>query len=382
MKKDCNIGNVRLANPFLLAPLAGVTDAPFRRICGEMGAGLVYSEMVSAKGLWYKDKNTDRLLEILDGEAPVAYQIFGHEPEIMAEAVHMLNERKHVLLDINMGCPVPKIVRNGEGSALMRDPDLAQRVVEAAVSASTKPVTVKIRAGWNDAEKNAVEVARAIEAGGASAVAVHGRTREQFYSGNADWNIIAAVKDAVRIPVIGNGDVTDVTAAYRMMQETGCDFVMIGRGALGNPWIFESLARAWTAGAFDALRTEAQGTEANRQGAAGARAAAQDTDLSRQGGSRNAACTQPAGAAVKVQQPGAAADPALYNCAPSKEQKIAMMLRHFDDVYALKGEYTAVREMRKHVGWYLKGVPGAAAFRGRINQINDAAALRAAIRSI
>lgn len=382
MKKDCNIGNVRLANPFLLAPLAGVTDAPFRRICGEMGAGLVYSEMVSAKGLWYKDKNTDRLLEILDGEAPVAYQIFGHEPEIMAEAVHMLNERNHVLLDINMGCPVPKIVRNGEGSALMRDPDLAQRVVEAAVSASTKPVTVKIRAGWNDAEKNAVEVAQAIEAGGASAVAVHGRTREQFYSGNADWDIIAAVKAAVRIPVIGNGDVTDVTAAYRMMQETGCDFVMIGRGALGNPWIFESLARAWAAGVFDALRTEAQGTEANRQGAAGARAAAQDTDLSRQGGSRNAAGAQPAGAAVKVQQPGAAADPALYNCAPSKEEKIAMMLRHFDDVYARKGEYTAVCEMRKHVGWYLKGVPGAAAFRGRINQINDAAALRAAIRSI
>ena len=243
-------------------------------------------------------------------------------------------------------------------------------------------MTVKIRAGWNDAEKNAVEVARAIEAGGASAVAVHGRTREQFYSGNADWNIIAAVKDAVRIPVIGNGDVSDVTAAYRMMQETDCDFVMIGRGALGNPWIFESLARAWTAGAFDALRTEGQGTEANRQGVAGACPATQDTDLSRQGGSRNAAGAQPAGAAVKVQQPGAAADPALYNCAPSKEQKIAMMLRHFDDVYAHKGEYTAVREMRKHVGWYLKGVPGAAAFRGRVNQINDAAALRAAIRSI
>ena len=167
-----------------------------------------------------------------------------------------------------------------------------------------------------------------------------------------------------------------------MMQETDCDFVMIGRGALGNPWIFESLARAWTAGAFDALRTEGQGTEANRQDVAGACPATQDTDLSRQGGSRNAAGAQPAGAAVKVQQPGAAADPALYNCAPGKEQKIAMMLRHFDDVYALKGEYTAVREMRKHVGWYLKGVPGAAAFRGRINQINDAAALRAAIRSI
>ena len=382
MKKDCNIGNVRLANPFLLAPLAGVTDAPFRRICGEMGAGLVYSEMVSAKGLWYKDKNTDRLLEILDGEAPVAYQIFGHEPEIMAEAVHMLNERNHMLLDINMGCPVPKIVRNGEGSTLMRDPDLAQRVVEAAVSASTKPVTVKIRAGWNDAEKNAVEVAQAIEAGGASAVAVHGRTREQFYSGNADWDIIAAVKAAVRIPVIGNGDVTDVTSAYRMMQETGCDFVMIGRGALGNPWIFESLARAWAAGAFDALRPAAQGTEANRPGAAGARPATQDADLSWQDSPRNAAGAQSAGSAVDALQPRAAADPALYSSAPSKEQKIAMMLRHFDDVYALKGEYTAVREMRKHVGWYLKGVPGAAAFRGRINQINDAAALRAAIRSI
>ena len=382
MTRECKIGNVTLKNPFLLAPLAGVTDAPFRRICGEKGAGLVCSEMVSAKGLWYKDKNTDRLLEILDGEAPVAYQIFGHEPEIMAEAARMLNDRRHVLLDINMGCPVPKIVRNGEGSALMREPKLARRVVEAVVSASTKPVTVKIRAGWNDAEKNAAEVAQAIEAGGASAVCVHGRTREQFYSGHADWNIIASVKKAVRIPVIGNGDVTDVTSAYRMMQETGCDFVMIGRGALGNPWIFESLARAWTAGAFDALRPEAQGSEANQQGAAGAQPAAQDTDLSRQGGSRNAAGAQPAGAAVKVQQPGAAADPALYDCAPSKEQKIAMMLRHFNDVYALKGEYTAVREMRKHVGWYLKGVPGAAAFRGRINQINDAAALRAAIRSI
>ena len=261
MTRECKIGNVTLKNPFLLAPLAGVTDAPFRLICGEKGAGLVCSEMVSAKGLWYKDKNTDRLLEILDGEAPVAYQIFGHEPEIMAEAARMLNDRRHVLLDINMGCPVPKIVRNGEGSALMREPKLARRVVEAVVSASTKPVTVKIRAGWNDAEKNAAEVAQAIEAGGASAVCVHGRTREQFYSGHADWNIIAAVKKAVRIPVIGNGDVTDVTSAYRMMQETGCDFVMIGRGALGNPWIFEGLARAWDAGVFDAPRTEGREAE-------------------------------------------------------------------------------------------------------------------------
>lgn len=365
MTGECKIGNVTLKNPFLLAPLAGVTDAPFRRICGEKGAGLVCSEMVSAKGLWYKDKNTDRLLEILDGEAPVAYQIFGHEPEIMAEAARMLNDRRQVLLDINMGCPVPKIVRNGEGSALMREPKLARRVVEAVVSASTKPVTVKIRAGWNDAEKNAAEVAQAIEAGGASAVCVHGRTREQFYSGHADWNIIAAVKKAVRIPVIGNGDVTDVTSAYRMMQETGCDFVMIGRGALGNPWIFEGLAHAWDAGVFDAPRTEGRGAE---------------PALPRD--SQDAAGAQAAQSAVKMPQPEKAAELSLYDIVPSKEDKIEMMLRHFEDVYALKGEYTAVREMRKHVGWYLKGLPGAAAFRGRVNQINDAAALREAIRGI
>ena len=277
----------------------------------------------------------------------------------------MLNDRRHVLLDINMGCPVPKIVRNGEGSALMREPKLARRVVEAVVSASTKPVTVKIRAGWNDAEKNAAEVAQAIEAGGASAVCVHGRTREQFYSGHADWNIIAAVKKAVRIPVIGNGDVTDVTSAYRMMQETGCDFVMIGRGALGNPWIFEGLARAWDAGVFDAPRTE--GREA-------------EPALPRD--SQDAAGAQAAQSAVKMLQPEKAAELSLYDIVPSKEDKIEMMLRHFEDVYALKGEYTAVREMRKHVGWYLKGLPGAAAFRGRVNQINDAAALREAIRGI
>lgn len=344
MKRDCKIGNVQLKNPFILAPLAGITDAPFRRICGEMSAAMVYSEMVSAKGLWYKDKNTDKLLDILPGEAPVSYQIFGHEPEIVAEAVQMLNRRPHVLLDINMGCPVPKIVRNEEGSALMRKPELAYEVVHAAVEASEKPVTVKIRAGWNDAEKNAVEVARAIEAAGAAAVAVHGRTREQFYSGSADWTVIADVKQAVSIPVIGNGDVTDIASARRMMQETGCDLVMIGRGALGNPWIFEQLAWAWEHGEFDS----ACGT--------GGRAASD----------------------AQAAMQGEATAPKL----PDKQEKIRMMLRHFDDVCALKGEYTAVREMRKHVGWYLKGLPGAAAFRGKINQINDAAALAEAIRNI
>lgn len=365
MTRECKIGNVTLKNPFLLAPLAGVTDAPFRLICGEKGAGLVCSEMVSAKGLWYKDKNTDRLLEILDGEAPVAYQIFGHEPEIMAEAARMLNDRRHVLLDINMGCPVPKIVRNGEGSALMREPKLARRVVEAVVSASTKPVTVKIRAGWNDAEKNAAEVAQAIEAGGASAVCVHGRTRravlqrpcgleyhclcEESRQDSGDWK---RRRDRCHLRLSHDA-------------ETGCDFVMIGRGALGNPWIFEGLARAWDAGVFDAPRTE--GREA-------------EPALPRD--SQDAAGAQAAQSAVKMLQPEKAAELSLYDIVPSKEDKIEMMLRHFEDVYALKGEYTAVREMRKHVGWYLKGLPGAAAFRGRVNQINDAAALREAIRGI
>ena len=353
MDRDCKIGNVQLKNPFILAPLAGITDAPFRRICGEMGAALVCSEMVSAKGLWYKDKNTDKLLDILPGEAPVSYQIFGHEPEIVAEAVRMLNRRSNVLLDINMGCPVPKIVRNEEGSALMRKPKLVYEVVRAAVEASEKPITVKIRAGWNDAEKNAAEVARAIEAAGASAVAVHGRTREQFYSGSADWTVIADVKQAVSIPVIGNGDVTDVASARRMMRETGCDLVMIGRGALGNPWIFEQLAWAWENGEFDA------GCGGSGRSAAAAQEAMQEDAA--------AARTETMAAAPKL---------------PDKPEKIRMMLRHFDDVCALKGEYIAVREMRKHVGWYLKGLPGAAAFRGKVNQINDADALREAIRNI
>ena len=318
--KELTIGNVKLTSPFMLAPLAGITDGPFRRLCGEMGAGLVCSEMVSAKGLWYRDKNTGKLLEILPGEDNVAYQIFGHEPEIMAFAARELESRDNKILDINMGCPVPKVVKNGEGSALMKNPQLAHDVVAATVQATKKPVTVKIRAGWDDDSKNAVEVAKAVEAAGAAMVAVHGRTRELFYSGNADWSIIADVKKALKVPVAGNGDVVDAETARRMADETGCDFIMIGRGSLGNPWIFRDLDAAW------------RGEE--------------------------------------IPPP------------PSKEDKKAMMLRHFEDTLKLKGEYAAVREMRKHVGWYLKGVHGAAAFRGKVNQITDAEELRKAIGEI
>ncbi len=321
--KDLKIGNVKLKNPFILAPLAGITDGPFRRLCCEMGAAMVCSEMVSAKGLWYKDKNTARLLEILEGENTVAYQIFGHEPEIMAFAARKLKENKNVILDINMGCPVPKIVKNGEGSALMKNPEFVYDIVSAVVKDAGKPVTVKIRAGWDEnakKEANAVEIARAIEAAGAAMVAVHGRTREQYYSGRADWSVIADVKRAVSIPVAGNGDIIDSDSAFRMIDETGCDFIMIGRGALGNPWIFSQLNAAWK---------------------------------------------------------GEKIPPA-----PTVEDKKNMMLRHFRDALELKGEYAAVREMRKHVGWYLKGVHGATSFRGKVNQITEAKALEEAIVNI
>ncbi len=320
MNKVLKIGNVILDNPFFLAPLAGITDAPTRRICREMGAALVYSEMVSGKGLYYKQEKTKNLLHIDPAEKPVAFQVFGSEPEILAFTARELDGYENAILDINMGCPVPKIVKNGEGSALLKRLDLVYDLISAMTANTKKPVTAKIRIGFDASSVNAVETAKAVEAGGAAAVAVHGRTREQYYSGKADWSQIAAVKQAVSIPVIGNGDVTDGQSAMAIMEQTGCDFVMIGRGALGNPWIFRQAVSAW------------RGEDA----------------------------------------------PAP----PTLEERKAVMKRHFRDMSALKGDYVAVREMRKHVGWYLKGQPGSAAFRGRVNQIDDAEALVQAIDEI
>lgn len=314
------IGNIELDNPFILAPLAGITDAPARSLAKEQGAALVYSEMISGKGLWYKDKNTERLLKIYPGEEPVVYQLFGSEPEILAYAARTLKDRGNAAIDINMGCPVPKVVKNGEGSALLKNPDLIYELVKATAAAAEKPVTAKIRIGWDSDSINAAETARAIEAAGAAAVAVHGRTREQYYNGQADWDMIRKVKEAVSIPVIGNGDVFTGEDANRMLAETGCDMVMIARGALGNPWIFRDAAAIW------------RGEE------------------------------KPA--------------------PPSVEDKVNMMLLHFDRLLAEKGEYAAVREMRKHVGWYLKGIHGSAAVRRKVNSITDAKVLRDEIAGI
>ncbi|WP_246019676.1 tRNA dihydrouridine synthase DusB [Bacilliculturomica massiliensis] len=311
---DCaRIGDISFNAPFFLAPLAGITDSPFRRLCREMGAGLVYSEMVSGKGLFYNDKATERLLYIHPSEKPAAYQVFGSEPDILRFTAEKLADRENCLLDINMGCPVPKVVKNGEGSALMKDPVLAAELVKAAVSAAGKPVTVKMRIGWDEKSINAVDFAKRMEDAGAAAIAVHGRTREQFYSGNADWDVIRAVKQAVSVPVIGNGDVFCGEDALRLMEETGCDFVMIARGALGNPWIFREANALWESG----RRLER----------------------------------------------------------PSTAEKKEIMIRHFESLLELKGEYAAVREMRKHVGWYMKGVHGSAQLRREINSLTEAEAI-------
>lgn len=307
--KMLNIGTIKLDNPFVMAPLAGITDVPMRALVKEQGAAMVFSEMISAKGLWYKDKNTERLLLTNPEEAPLMYQLFGSEPDIMAEAARQLRDRANAGIDINMGCPVPKVVKNGEGSALLKTPDLLYDVVKAVVDAAEKPVTGKIRIGWDDDSINAVEVAKAIEAAGAAAVSVHGRTRMQCYTGTSNWDMIRKVKEAVSIPVFGNGDVFTGEDAIRLMDETGCDGVMIARGALGNPWIFRDAIALWK---------------------------------------------------------GEEKPPA-----PTTSEKVRMMIRHLEHLAEVKGEYIAVKEMRKHVGWYLKGIHGSAAIRRKVNNINE-----------
>ena len=318
--RQLKIGNVVLENSYVLGPMAGVTDLPFRLLCKEQGAGLICMEMVSAKGILYNNKNTESLLQIHPDETPVSLQLFGSDPKIVSEMAKRIEERPFTFLDINMGCPVPKVVKNGEGSALMKNPRLVYDLVSAVVKAIEKPVTVKIRKGFDDEHVNAVEIAKIIEEAGASAVAVHGRTREQYYSGKADWEIIRQVKEAVSIPVIGNGDVTSGEKAIAMREQTGCDGVMIARGAQGNPWIFSEL-----------LEYERTGRLPDR---------------------------------------------------PDVEEIKQTMLRHARLQIEYKGDFTGIREMRKHVAWYTKGLYGAARLRDRINQVESYAELENLLTSL
>ena len=301
------IGNVTLDNNVILAPMAGVTDLPFRLLCKEQGAGLLCMEMVSAKAIMYKNKNTEELMAIDERELPVSLQLFGSEPDIIAKIAHQIEDRPFDILDINMGCPVPKIVNNGEGSALMKNPKLAGEIIEKTARAIKKPVTVKIRKGFDEDHVNAVEMARIAEASGAAAVAVHGRTREQFYSGKADWDIIRQVKEAVKIPVIGNGDLLTAEDVIAMYEQTGCDGFMIGRGAQGNPWIFKQVLSYFETG--------------------------------------------------QVLEK------------PSFEEVTEMMLRHARMMLEFKGEYTGIREIRKHGAWYTAGYPNSAKLRVMINEV-------------
>ena len=303
------IGTVEIPNRFVLAPMAGVTDLAFRRLCKEQGAGLLCMEMISAKAISYKNKNTRALMEIDPVEHPISMQLFGSEPELMAEVAKEIEEEPFDILDINMGCPVPKVVNNGEGSALLKNPDLIVKIVKSISSAIQKPLTVKVRIGFENEPVDIVEIAKRVEDAGAAAIAVHGRTRQQYYSGIADWETIARVKEAVSIPVIGNGDVDSPKKAEKLVRETGCDGVMIGRAVRGNPWIFREMNHYFTTGEL----------------------------LPR----------------------------------PSWEEIKEMILRHTRMQIELKGEFTGIREMRKHIAWYTAGMKHSAGLRRDSNLVSS-----------
>ncbi len=307
--KALRIGNVALENNLILAPMAGVTDLPFRLLCKEQGAGLLCMEMVSAKAIYYKSKNTESLMAIDPRENPVSLQLFGSDADILSEMAKKIEERPFDILDFNMGCPVPKVVNNGEGSALMKEPKLVETILTKMVKATCKPVTVKIRKGFDESHVNGVEIAKIAESCGVAAIAVHGRTREQYYSGQADWDIIRQVKEAVSVPVIGNGDITCAKDVLRMEAETGCDGFMIGRGAQGNPWIFHQI--------LEYFKT---GREPEK---------------------------------------------------PPFEEVVETMLRHARLLLEIKGEHTGIREMRKHAAWYTSGYKNSARLRGRINEVEN-----------